>query len=45
MKKFILVDNQGNTSDHQHIETGKFHMGDSAEEDHYVAAIMNGDDN
>lgn len=45
MKKFILVDNQGNTSDHQHIETGKFHMGDSDAVDQSVAAIMNGGDN
>jgi len=45
MKKFILVDSQGNTSDHQHIETGKFHMGDSDAVDQSVAAIMNSGDN
>jgi len=45
MKRFILVDNQGNTSDHQHIETGKFHMGDSDAVDQSVAAIMNSGDN
>jgi len=41
MKKFILVDNQGNTSDHQHIETGKFHTGSSDAVDKSVEAIMN----
>ena len=45
MKKFILVDNQGNTCDHHHIETGKFHMGDSGAIDQSIAAIMNSGDN
>ncbi len=45
MKKFILVDNQGNTSDQQHIETGKFHMGNGDAVDTSVAAIMNNGDN
>ena len=45
MKKFILVDNQGNTADKQHIETGKFHLGSGDEVDKSVAAIMNSGDN
>jgi len=44
MKKFILVDNQGNTPDKQHIETGKFHISEG-EMDKSVAAIMNSGDN
>ncbi|GMR06424.1 MAG: hypothetical protein BMS9Abin25_1018 [Gammaproteobacteria bacterium] len=45
MKKFILVDNQGNTSDQQHIETGKFHMREGVAVDKSVAVIMNSGDN
>jgi len=41
MKKFILVDNEGNTSDRQHIETGKFHMREGVALDKSVAAVMN----
>lgn len=44
MKKFILVDNEGNTPDKQHIETGKFHISEG-EMDKSVAAIMNSGDN
>lgn len=40
MKKFILVDNQGNTYDQQHIEAGKFRTGDGDAMDASVAAIM-----
>ncbi|GMR06481.1 MAG: hypothetical protein BMS9Abin25_1077 [Gammaproteobacteria bacterium] len=45
MKKFILVDNQGNTSDQQHIETGKFHMREGIAVDKSVAILMNSGDN
>lgn len=45
MKKFILVDNQGNTSDQQHIEPGKFHIAEGDAMDKSVAAIMNNGDN
>ncbi len=41
MKKFILVDNEGNTSDHQHIEAGKFHLRKGVALDESVAAVMN----
>lgn len=44
MKKFILVDNQGNTPDKQHIEAGKYHISEG-EMDKSVAAIMNSGDN
>ena len=44
MRKFILVDNEGNTSDKQHIEPGKFHITEG-EMDKSVAAIMNSGDN
>jgi hypothetical protein len=44
MKKFILVDNQGNTADKQHIEAGKFHISEG-EMDKSVAAIINSGDN
>ena len=44
MKKFILVDDQCNAADQQHIEAGKYHMGDGDALDKSVAAIMeNGD--
>jgi hypothetical protein len=41
MKKFILVDNQGNTHDQRHIETGKFLMGNDDALDASVVAILN----
>ncbi len=40
MKKFILVDNDCNAADQQHIEAGKYHMGDGDALDRSVAAIM-----
>lgn len=40
MKKFILVDRQGNTHDRQHIEPGKFRIGDGDTMDASVVAIM-----
>ena len=40
MKKFILVDRQGNTPDLQHIEAGKFRIGEGNAMDASVAAIM-----
>ena len=40
MKKFILVDNDCNAADQQHIEAGKYHMGDGDSLDRSVAAIM-----
>ena len=40
MKKFILVDRQGNTHDRQHIEAGKFRIGERDAMDASVAAIM-----
>lgn len=45
MKKFILVDNLGNTSDQQHIKTGKYQTRDGAAVDESVAAIMKSGDN
>jgi len=45
MKKFILVDNEGNTSDQQHIETGKFHMREGVAVDKSVEVIMKSGDN
>ena len=44
MKKFILVDDQCNSADKQHIEVGKYHMGDG-DLDKSVAAIMESGDN
>lgn len=44
MKKFILVDDQCNAADKQHIEAGKYHMGDG-DLDKSVAAIMESGDN
>ena len=44
MKKFILVDDQCNAADNQHIEVGKYHMGDG-DLDKSVAAIMESGDN
>jgi len=45
MKKFILVDDQCNAADQQHIEAGKYHMGDGSSLDKSVAAIMESGDN
>jgi len=45
MKKFILVDNEGNSSNQQHIETGKFHMRKGVALDQSVEAVMNSGDN
>jgi hypothetical protein len=45
MKKFILVDNDCNAADQQHIEAGKYHMGDGDSLDKSVAAIMENGDN
>jgi len=44
MKKFILVDDQCKAADQQHIEAGKYHMGDG-DLDKSVAAIMESGDN
>lgn len=40
MKKFILVDRQGNTHNRQHIEAGKFRVAEGDAMDASVAAIM-----
>jgi hypothetical protein len=45
MKKFILVDNDCNAADQQHIEAGKYHMGDGDSLDKSVAAIRDNGDN
>jgi len=42
MKKFILVDDQCKAADQQHIEAGKYHMGDG-DLDKSVAAILEND--
>lgn len=41
MKKYILVDNEGNTTDHCHIKEGKYLNTEGNEVDESVAAIMN----
>lgn len=46
MKKFILVDNQCNTNDHKHIESGKYHVKkDSNFVNDSVETIMKSGDN
>jgi len=41
MKKYILVDNGSNTTDHHHIQEGKHSNNDSNGTDESVATIMN----
>ncbi len=45
MKKFILVDSEGNSSDQKHIDTGKFHLRKGVALDQSVEAVMNSGDN